>query len=573
MFRYRDPRVMLGRIVIACLTAGFAVPGAATAATTLMPGVTYERDIQFTSHGPVVMHVLTAPRPGGLYDLRPEVSNGIIPGLERVTSIERRISPQATVAGVSGDEQTSGLNLRGGVLGSRPLSGQSSIGIDASGNLHVERVAFFATWAGTGARHPGIALNQLPTTNGITLYTPIWGAATPAGIGTVEAVLPSFPAVASNVDLSGAVSEVRAGGGTAIPPAGAVLVARGTAAQSLTAEVPAGSRVTVRMLLGSGWSQFPNGMGGGPLLVKAGRPIFRAGEQFSIDQLALRQGRCAVGQRADGSIVLVTVDGGQPGYSAGMTNLELAQALARLRAVTAAGLSIGNSAAMAFEGTLLSRPSGARGERAVADALLVSYAGVQVTQPDGMVSSPNGDGFADTQPLAYKVVRPSTVTAELVGPGRAIQYASGTSRLPGTYRFSFPGEGFPPPTEGLWRWVVTAVDDAGRTSKAERSFVVNNTLGYLQLDQAIVPRRGRLAIGFKLSRAARVTAAIERPTGILARTLLSSVQEPAGDVALAWDGRTGRRQAASPGRYRVRITASNELGRVDLTRDFIVSSG
>ncbi len=564
---------MLRRIVIACLAAGFAVPGAAAAPTTLMPGVTYERDIQFTSHGPVVMHVLTAPRPGGLYDLRPELSNGVIPGLERLTSIERRISPQATVAGVSGDEQTSGLNLRGGVLGSRPLSGQSSIGIDASGNLHVERVAFFATWAGTGARHPGIALNQLPTTNGITLYTPVWGPTTPAATDTVEAVLPSFPAVASNVDVSGAVSLLRTGGGTAIPPAGAVLVARGTAAQSLTAEAPAGSRVTVHMLLGSGWSQFPNGMGGGPLLVRGGRPVFRAGEQFSIDQLALRQGRCAVGQRADGSILLVTVDGGQPGYSAGMTNLELAQSLARLHAVTAAGLSIGNSAAMAFEGTLLSRPSGLAGERAVADALLVSYSGVQVTQPDGTVVSPNGDGFADIQPLAYKVVRPSTVTAELVGPGRAIQYSSGTSRLPGTYRFAFPGEGFPPPTEGLWRWVVTAVDDAGRTSKAERSFVVNNTLGYLQLDQAVVPRRGRLAIGFKLSRAARVTAAIERRTGILARTLLSSVQEPAGDVALAWDGRNSRRQAVAPGRYRVRITASSELGRVDVTRDFVVSAG
>ena len=34
----------------------------------LMPGVTYEQTVQFTPHGPVVLHVITAPRPG---DRRP----------------------------------------------------------------------------------------------------------------------------------------------------------------------------------------------------------------------------------------------------------------------------------------------------------------------------------------------------------------------------------------------------------------------------------------------------------------------------------------------------------------------
>ena len=42
---------------------------------TLMPSVTYQRLVQFTPHGPVVYHVLTAPRPGGLYALRPVLSN------------------------------------------------------------------------------------------------------------------------------------------------------------------------------------------------------------------------------------------------------------------------------------------------------------------------------------------------------------------------------------------------------------------------------------------------------------------------------------------------------------------
>ena len=36
-----------------------------------MPGVTYSRQVQFTAHGPVVLNVMTAPRPGGLYSLKP----------------------------------------------------------------------------------------------------------------------------------------------------------------------------------------------------------------------------------------------------------------------------------------------------------------------------------------------------------------------------------------------------------------------------------------------------------------------------------------------------------------------
>ena len=43
------------------------------------------------------------------------------------------------------------------------------------------------------------------------------------------------------------------------------------------------------------------------------RPVFRAGEAFTTNQLGQRAPRSAVGQAADGRIVLVAVDGRQPG--------------------------------------------------------------------------------------------------------------------------------------------------------------------------------------------------------------------------------------------------------------------
>ena len=77
--------------LIGLLVTVFAAPAHAQG-TPLLPGVTYERTVQFTPHGAVVMHVLTAPRPGdqnGLYQLAPVLAKGTVLGArERVTQIE-----------------------------------------------------------------------------------------------------------------------------------------------------------------------------------------------------------------------------------------------------------------------------------------------------------------------------------------------------------------------------------------------------------------------------------------------------------------------------------------------------
>ena len=78
---------MLRRVVIAVLVAGIFVPGATAARITLAPGITYERQLIFTPHGPDVVHVMTAPKPGGLYGLHPVLSNNAVLGREPVTAV------------------------------------------------------------------------------------------------------------------------------------------------------------------------------------------------------------------------------------------------------------------------------------------------------------------------------------------------------------------------------------------------------------------------------------------------------------------------------------------------------
>jgi len=569
---------LLRRVLIAVLLAGvFAAPANASA-QTLLPGLTYTRQLLFTPHGPVVVHVLVAPKPGGLWGLHPVLSDNAISGKQRLTGIERVASSSATVGGINGDffnaadGRPDGIVMQNRVLQSVPNSGRSSIGIEPNGTLDIRHAAWNAFWQGRGQRRPLTGLNEPANQGGITLYTPAWGAATPAAAGATEAVIFPFPALTPGSDVSGNVVQFTQGGNTPIPAGGAVLSATGGSAQKLDAEAPPGSRVVIRYVLSSGWADDLDALGGGPLLVRNGKAVFRAFEDFSATLLAPRLARSAVGQRRDGSIVLVTVDGGQVGYSVGLTNYELAQQLVRLGCVTGSGLEPGNSTTMAFDGQLLNRPSDPSGERAISEALLVSYAGVYVPPPSDPVLSPNGDGVGDRELLSYKVVRPSTVTAKIVGADGVARFSQSGPQAPGTYKFSSTGtktDGSVD-TEGRWHFVVTAVDDLGRPSSADQPFWVNNTLGNLRVPRTVLVRAGRrLTIGtFKLTLPAKVTTRVESTNGVVVRKL-GSARIGAGTAGVRWDGRDRRGNLVYGGRYVLRVRAQNQFGPSDLTQSFL----
>jgi hypothetical protein len=559
---------MTGRLALIVLAAALLGPAPALAqGSELMPGVTYERTVEFTPHGAVVLHVITAPRPGdqnGLYALTPVLAHGTITGgTQRVTQLERDVSGTATVAGIEGDlvraadASPSGVYLQNGVLQHPPLAGRSSIGVDTTGTLRVERVRFFGTWQGAGQRRALAGLNRPPAPGEVVVFTPAYGARVPAVTGSAEAVLQSFPPATPNVELAATVATVGAGGGEAIPPGGAVVMATGAAAAKLRAEAPPGTTLRTRLILQPSWGDVPTALGGGPLLVRAGKPVFRSLEDFTNDQVTARSPRAAVGQLADGRVVLVAVDGGRPGYSAGLTSFELAQALVRLGAVTAAAVAPGDAVTVAFDGKLLNRPSG-RAEQPVKEALLVQYFGVYAPPPT--LPLVTGEPGRTQETLSYKLVRPSTVTAALVGPdGAARPLETGVAHAPGLY--AFPYSAFD--REGTWHWHVVATDDLGRTSTADRSFRFDTTLRGL----AVTPGGGGASVRFTLSRPARVRLQIETPTGAVVRTLPDASLAP-GPRSIRWDGRLPLGSRAYGGTYVAHVSASSDVGASDVAVSF-----
>lgn len=557
----------MGRgLTILLLAALFAAPARAQP-TALMPGVTFEKTVEFTPHGAAVLDVITAPRPGddaGLYALAPSLAGGAVSGAAApLTQLERNASAQATVAGIDGDfaaagGRPAGIVMQDGALLHAPAAGRSSIGVDGTGVLHVARERLFGTWQGTGQRRPFDALNTSPSPGQTVLFTPAYGAAAPAEPGSTEVVLGVLPALVPGGVLTGTVTAVGSGGVEPIPPGGAVLVATGAAAAKLAAEAPLGTAVSIRLALQPAWTGMTAALGGGPVLVRSGKPVFRSTEDFTNDQVTSRSPRAAVGQLADGRVILVGVDGNQPGYSVGLTSFELAQTLVRLGAVTACGLATGPGVSVAFDGTLLDRPTVAGGSP-LEEALLVEYFGVYAPPPP--LALVNGDAGRTAEVLQYKLVRPSKVTAQLVGPnGTAHVLEAGVQHDPGTYEFTYSTFD----TEGTWQWQVSATDDLGRVSTATRSFRYDTTLAAV-----VVPRaaRGSLTVRFTLSRPAKVRLQIETRGGLPIAGLAPSTLA-AGPQSLVWDGTLSSHTRAYAGAYVAHLFATSTVGTSDVSEPF-----
>ncbi len=570
-------RLLLTTVV----TLVLAAPAAAQP-RVLWPGVTYDTAVQFTPNGPVALNVMIGPRPGGTTTLAPALSNETLAGTETLTSIQRRLGRAATTAGINGDYFSfktgapSGVLMREGQVASPPFGERVSAGITTDGTLDIRRISFFGTWQGAGAKRTLNAFNEPPPVNGSALYTRAWGPSTPSLPGATALILFPFPATVPNADLAAPVVEIRNGGAPVpIPIGGAVLVGVGSSAAALATDGPPGQQVTSRLIFRPDWPGVVSAIGGGPQIVRDGAPVFRAGETFTSFQLGARAPRTGLGQLADGRIILVAVDGRQPGYSVGMTNFELAQALVRLGAVTAMALDGGGSTTMAFNGALLNRPPGT--ERPISTALLFEYTGVFV-QPAVAVVSPDGDGIADRQSLRYKLVRPATTTVTLTAPDGTVAFTETRERRPGSFAVAFPPSApppvplskvaDPPPTNGRWKLQVAAVDDIGQPSEMTESFTVNTTVGFLATSprKLFLPPAGRdLEITWKQSRKARVVVTIETSAGEVVRTLARR-SYPVGDPVVVWNGLDRTRKAVKGGAYVARVTARNALGTVVLSR-------
>ncbi|MEK3944005.1 phosphodiester glycosidase family protein [Paenibacillus sp. FSL H3-0310] len=92
--------------------------------------------------------------------------------------------------------------------------------------------------------------------------------------------------------------------------------------------------------------------------------------------------RTAMGQRADGAIIFVVIDGRQPTYSIGVNLYDVQQILLKHGAVIAANLDGGSSTVLVKDNEIMNKPSSQYGERYLPTAFLVFEHPEQVDMPN-----------------------------------------------------------------------------------------------------------------------------------------------------------------------------------------------
>ncbi|HUH06319.1 MAG TPA: cell wall-binding repeat-containing protein [Egibacteraceae bacterium] len=375
----------------------------------VFPGLRHHRLVtQVNGGAPAVSNVLSFDASDPSLELRPVLARDTIPGVETVPAMGSRVLGSGGVAGINGGfwlaspfgEPNGYIAIDGQLESESQTQGEGprgTAGILPDGSLIMDRldsaIQLFTGLANVGP-YDVSGINRYccgtqpapDKASAIYLYSAAFGPITIEPLSE-DAAVRSFivgdlkiPAVGGD---TGTVQVAYDGARTLSAPLGStVVVAHGSRADSL-AGIAAGDtlRVEVELLpseTASGkWDGLVAGLAAGPLVVRDGQmtdPANWESEGFAANVHSdVRHPRSAIAQTADGKILLVTVDGRQPGYSAGMTLSELASYLISLGARDALSLDGGGSSQFVVDGLLRNEPCCDSSLRSVADGLFVFH--------------------------------------------------------------------------------------------------------------------------------------------------------------------------------------------------------
>jgi Phosphodiester glycosidase len=342
----------------------------------LAPGVVHQAITD--PEGPFAIHLVTVflAAPSRI-DLA--LALEVLPGLETTSSMARRRGATVAVNGDYADLAHGGRPIHAYAQDGRLLQTPGILG-----NNHAVDDQETAVFMG----RPNAQMVAEAARTGLLLSVQQVNRGAPAGdevaLFTPEgATLEQPPAEATSARLrTDGPAAVRADGwaetsytlevvgqlGGPVPDGTVVLStpATGAHAPDLAALEP-GDQVTVAWSFAA-WPGILDTSGGNPTLVRNGRVL--GGNIDCNTPFHRRNPRTALGATADGRLLVVTVDGRQPGHSVGMTLRELAELFVTLGARSAINLDGGGSTTMVIDGTIVNRVSDPQ-ERRVPTALLV----------------------------------------------------------------------------------------------------------------------------------------------------------------------------------------------------------
>ena len=297
-------------------------------------------------------------------DIRPyrALSAGI--GTETLVSLARRHKALAAInggffemAGTFRGESVGALKIDGAWV-SEPEQGRAVIGfrrVDGRIEAYIDRIALrLELVLPNGKTLPIDGMNRSRGRNELVIYRPHFHGVTLTMPDGVEAVV-------RNGEVVGVHNKQ---GSLRIPSDGYVLSASGKKRGELLSHVAEGDAVQIRETIISErvgdsnlWASFTHIVGGGPLLLQGGiAPSTQAYEQEGFDRAfySFWHPRTAVGQKADGTLLFVTITATEAGVRRGVMLARLAELFLEWGATDALNLDGGNSSMLVIRDEVVS---------------------------------------------------------------------------------------------------------------------------------------------------------------------------------------------------------------------------
>ncbi len=331
-------------------------------------GLKYKEIRQLTWWGPRVITALDLDLNRKGFKVSPVLAGKGVSGMADLADM---VSNQGALAGINGGffhytGRPLGLFMMDGQVISEPIANRTALGINEEGEIFIDRV----NWQGLVLDSQGTqrlrvtGVNRKPGENEIVIINKYYGDRAPAlKAGITELVV-------SRGKLR-QINRGEDGQETPIPDSGFILQSHGEARAGLEG-FQIGESLFFENDFSPDWDEkgVVTALGAGPALIKDGKVfITAAAEEFQSDITSGRAPRSALGLTADNHLVMVTIDGRQPGFSIGISLEELAEFMLNYGVVTGMNLDGGGSARMVVRGYTMNNPSD---KRLISNAILIS---------------------------------------------------------------------------------------------------------------------------------------------------------------------------------------------------------
>ena len=403
---YDSLRSSFPLLTAAALLFGLTSARAEVIRHSIAAGVEYTQEIIAPPQGPLLVNVLRIDLKIPSVRVRSELAGGTVfednPSRGRET-VGETAARTGAVAAINADffpftGDPLGIAVRDGELISEGLPHRVAMGIKRDGTLTFDTlVCLGSLYASDGTAWTIDGINRPLNKDELVFLGPAYGDKTRVGAGAL--VIPlgdtTLP-IRIGTDHTATAGDLENGALVPLVPPGGALVASGKSADWLRQHIKPGDKLRLRFdmfanplfpgpprgllesraaIRGRGsagvWTDVEQAIGGGPWLVKDGKPAVDGVEQGFRDASFSdsRHPRTAVGGTLNGELLLVTVDGRQP-HSRGMTLPELADHMLKLGAYQAINLDGGGSTAMVVRGLYVNGNSDGL-PRSVANSLAV----------------------------------------------------------------------------------------------------------------------------------------------------------------------------------------------------------